>query len=273
MIVAHPNKEYPIKANLANASEIGYKNIDKVYNDVISGRSGVTEATRTDGVIEIIMYEPIPNTPNWSLCISVPKSELLSKTNYLVKHMSIIILIILIILMMITYIASRIISRPLVSISEHLNIVANADFTKEIPRKFINMNDEIGTIARAVDSMQNSIKGVVKAEIEKTNSTTEEISAGMEEAAASTEEMNAASCEIKESINIMAESVNKGLNVANSISEIAQTLKGDAISSEKKAYDVLTKMDANLKSAIEESKSIHKINILTHSILEIAHQT
>lgn len=296
-IIAHPNKDYTLKLNIADADKKGYKNTDQIYKNISMKKSGITNIVTPTGEQQVVMYKPIPDTPNWYLCISVPKADLLSKANQLIKRIIIIIAIVFLLVLLIVAYISRVISKPLVAIAEHLDVVAHADFTREVPDEYLKKDDEIGAISRAVKSMQDSIKNLVVNIIEesrklndlagesiddvntltdhmrKSGITIEEMSAGMQETASATEEMDASSLEIKNSIGKIAESSQHGLETTNSISERAKKLEKSAVDSQEKASDMIKKMDSDLNSAIEESKSVQKIGELTESILDITEQT
>ncbi len=180
---------------------------------------------------------------------------------------------------------------------EHLEVLSNADFTIEVPKEFLNKEDEIGRLAKSIHKMQNSIQtlilgvkgessnvenavvNVVKhiqelnSNIEEVASTTEELSASMEETAASTQEMNATSSEIERAVEIISVKAKEGAISAKEIDNRAKELRINFFESEKKGVTVYEETRGKLKSALEESKSVHQITTLSNTIMEITEQT
>jgi methyl-accepting chemotaxis protein len=196
-----------------------------------------------------------------------------------------------------TSIISRAISKPLGLAVNHLKLIATGDFTMDVPEEFKERKDEMGDIGRAVDSMQsslkflianvsqesNSIKLVVHSvsenvrtlnnNIEEVSATTEELSAGMEETAASTEEMNATADEIERAVQSIAKKAQVGAIEAQEINRRARDTKSNVIKSQDKALQIFSKTKEKLEIAMENSKVVEQINVLSEAIMQISSQT
>ncbi|NLB80696.1 MAG: hypothetical protein GX800_03555 [Clostridiaceae bacterium] len=157
--------------------------------------------------------------------------------------------------------------------------------------------DEIGDLMKSVNVMSKSIRNVINGVINETNNvkenilissdnltelsdriaevsnTTEEISAVTEETAASTQQMNATSVEIENAVRSIAEKAKNGSDVANEISTRAQDLKESATISQQTTNNIRNDIDAEMKKALEQSKAVKNIDVLTESILQITEQT
>lgn len=297
MVIAHPNKDYIMKLNVLQSSKQGFKGLEAGGKKMVAGDTGTQEITRPDGTRAVLMFTPIPGTPNWSLGISVPSAEFLQKGNSLIRLLMIIVAAILLILLLIVFLVSGFIAKPIKFMSEQLNILANADFTGEMPEKFVKRSDEIGILAKSMNLMKESIKALIhdvvkeaetvgenvtssfnslvelSAQIEEVSTTTEQMSAGMEETAASAEQMNATSAEIEGAVDSIAVKAQNGSLIAEEISRRAQNLKDNAVISQKTAHDIRETIDADMRTSIEQSKAVEKINVLTESILQITSQT
>lgn len=247
-------------------------------------------------VAKFVGYAPIAGT-GWSIAVTVPKTEVFARLNTL----TLIIIGITILVLAISIVASLIlasrIAKPLSLAAAQLEVVASGDFTVPVPPNFLNMKDEIGTLANAVDTMQKSlielIGGVGEAaesmvemvshvdknmvELNKgitdISATSEQISASMEETAASSEEMNASSSEIETAIDDIAKKAQDGVTTATEISQRAKTLTANAHASQEQASDVYSSTQRNLKKAIEQTKSVEQISALSDAILQITSQT
>ena len=56
---------------------------------------------------------------------------------------------------------SKAISNPLILAVKHLKLIAKGDFTMDASKEFIKRKDEIGDIAKAIETMQNSLKVLI----------------------------------------------------------------------------------------------------------------
>ncbi len=193
-------------------------------------------------------------------------------------------------------IANKIIN-PIKEITKQLKKVASGDFTIKVSDKQIQKGSEMGELARALDTMINSVKSIIigvvnssqdidtslllvndsminlGSETEDSSATVEELAAGMEETSASTEVINSALQEIKESITALSDRTEKGSIIATDIRKNASNLKKDMISAEQIADSIYQSAKSKLEEAIEESKAVEKINTLSNAILEITEQT
>lgn len=194
-------------------------------------------------------------------------------------------------------IISKSISRPLVLIANNLKLMSTGDFTINDSIVFTNRKDEIGDIANAMEVMQNSLKHLIgnvakessgiktvvgtisenmnnlNANIEEVNATTEELSAGMEETAASAQEMNATADEIERAVNSIATKAQEGAIEAQVINKRAMDTKDNVIKSQEKSMEILSKTKGKLQIAMENSKVVEQISILSESIMQISSQT
>jgi methyl-accepting chemotaxis protein len=190
-----------------------------------------------------------------------------------------------------------VISNPLKSSIKHLENVADGDFSIEVSKKSLRLKDEIGGIARAVNTMQGSVSSLISGVVSSSDfaakcadeinvsmselssnvieisAITEELSAGMQETAASTEEMNATAFEIEKAIESIAIEAGNGADSVNEIKNRAEGLKEKAIVSKDETLQIYKDAESNLAKAIERAKAVEKIKILSESILAITSQT
>ena len=194
-------------------------------------------------------------------------------------------------------IISKSITRPLALIVNNLKLMATGDFTINDLGVFTKRKDEIGDIANAIEAMQNSLKlligkvtresSAIKAvvsttsenmndlngNIEEVSATTEQLSAGMEETAASAQEMNATADEIERAVNSIAQKAQEGATEAQEINKRAMDTKYNVTKSQEKAMEILSKTKGNLQIAMENSKIVEQISVLSEAIMQISSQT
>ncbi|MEY8416980.1 methyl-accepting chemotaxis protein [Tissierella praeacuta] len=248
------------------------------------------------GVAKYMGFAPVEGT-NWLLAITAPKSEVMSEVNGLAVSMLIISIIYILIGLVITFFIAGSISNPIKEASDYLNVVATGNFTGAVPIKLMEMKDETGILANAIDTMQQSVKDIIKEvaeesfnvsqmlisidenmgqlnkSIEEISATTEELSAGTEENAASTEEMSATSTEIERAIESTASKAQEGAIMVNEINNMSQEMKKKAISSREAAIEIYRNTKIDLETAIKQSEAVNQINELSEAILEITSQT
>jgi len=271
------------------------KPLAELEKQMTEGKEGVGEYTYK-GVTKYMSFAPVPGT-RWSIAITAPKSEVMAKVNELGTIMVLIAVIFVVISIVITIFIARGISRPIKMASDCLNIVATGDFTGEVPKELLKMKDETGILANAINTMQQSIKNIIKEVVDESTSvsemltsinakmeqlnkniveisaTTEELSAGTEETSASTQEMNATSEEIEAAIEAIAAKAQKGAIAVSDVTKMSEEMKQNAISSKETAMEIYEKTRGDLQKAIEQSKEVAKINELSEAILEITSQT
>ncbi|MFZ5351665.1 MAG: methyl-accepting chemotaxis protein [Bacillota bacterium] len=189
------------------------------------------------------------------------------------------------------------ISKRVKQIVKHLNQVSKGDFSISLSTKQLRSKDEIGDISRATNVMQESFKNIIysvssesdnvnaivenvnkyiaelSGTLEDVSAATEQLSAGMQETAASTEEMNAVSVEIERSCEEMASKAHEGSDRASEISQRAISLRDNAVKSQKDTGVMYNEVRYRLEEALNRSKAIDQINILSNSIMEITDQT
>ena len=235
---------------------------------------------------------------NWVLGIEIPNSSYFSELkSFQLKYIVICLVALLLVVLSIELFSRFSIVNPIISLVNYVKIMADGDFSQTIGDKYLKRKDEMGDLAKSLNEMKSSIKEVIKGvvsesknvtdnaittgdhisklneQIEEVSSTTEEISAGMEEAAASTQEMNAMSIEIESAIESIALKAQEGTVSAVEVKKRADELKRGAELSEKNANALYSNTLSKLKSAIEESKAVEQINVLSESILAITSQT
>lgn len=287
-----------------------WQNIGKNYKEFTKGESklnafeegvfvndsGFMQYSEDDGLKMVGAYATVPTT-GWKIIVTAPSNEIYKHANTSKLISIIVILLAAVLVVVISLFAANRISKPVKTAADHLNILAEADFTKDLPDGFMNRKDEIGVLMKSVNIMSKSIRTVINDVISEANnveenilissenltelsdrisevsSTTEEMSAMAQETAAATEEMNATSLDIENAVRSIAQKAQNSSVVVSKISERALDLKESAAVSRNTTNDIRNAIDSEMKKALEQSKAVMKINVLTESILQITEQT
>lgn len=193
------------------------------------------------------------------------------------------------------YVTKNIVN-PIRIILSKLKVMASSegDLTQNID--FVS-NDEIGDLAKNFNLMQDSFRKIIRViinesrtvenKVKKTSdnigqlsllieevyATTEELSSGMEETTAATEEMSLATSGIELDIKSIATKAKSEAEKSSLVKDRAADLKNKAVYSKETATQINKETQDKLLQAIEKSKEVEKISVLSETILQIASQT
>jgi methyl-accepting chemotaxis protein len=227
----------------------------------------------------------------------IDNSEINTQVSMMILNLGVVVLIVLLIGITVAIFIGRKISKSVSAIKDHMYSMSNGDYCLKLDDKFLGYKDETGEMARAAQSMVESTRKTVQTilgesehidmsldaseknivelntSIEEVSATTEQISAQMEETAATMQEMNATSTDIESTVVSISNKAQEGLNSAKEIADRASSLKLSAKTSQENANGIYLETNKKLKDAIEQSKQIEKISILSDSIMQITSQT
>lgn len=199
--IAHSNRD------LVLAMDNNFENVKKdpklqtlvaLEKQMVEGKAGVGEYIY-DGLVKYMGFAPVQGT-NWSLALAAPKNEVLAGLNVLKVSMISFSLIFLLISIGVGFMIARLIANPIIATARHLEVIASGDLTRPTSVKYMKAKDEVGVLARAMDTMQNSIKGLLT-EIRDIGAT---LASSSEEMMVSTEESSKASEQVATVINDIA---------------------------------------------------------------------
>lgn len=185
---------------------------------------------------------------------------------------------------------------PLRTVLNKLKIIASngGDLTQRIDFK---SNDEIGELSHTFNLVQDSFRTLIKTVqtevarmkhmadatneeaatlagmIQNIYATTEEVTGAMEETAASTQKVNAAMNAIDTQVQMIAGSSKEQAQHAETTKARAAEMKENAVQSKITAEKINAETQEKLLLAIEKTKEVEKINLLTKTILDITEQT
>ena len=273
----------------------------KIISETSQGKDFYTYGNSIKKNQEVLMVAypvNLENTnTNWILCSQIPKEKILESYN---KIFNVVVAAAIASLVIVILVIGFVIKKMTTGIKyaeKQMGLLAHGDLTIEFEKKYLDKEDEIGKMFKSMSEMQTSYRDIItevktecdivlnsinvtkekmddlNTKISDVSATTEELSASMEETAASTEEINSSSSKMESVIKTMDSSVENGEKTAKEIQDRAVKLKVDAIESQEKSNNITSKMQENLRLAVDKSKAVNKINELTSRILEITEQT
>ncbi|MDD5900893.1 MAG: methyl-accepting chemotaxis protein [Lachnospiraceae bacterium] len=196
--------------------------------------------------------------------------------------------------------ANKNIVKPVKSAHSQLTEIINAirdnkgDLTCRIE---VKSNDEIGQMVDGLNSfieqlqlvmqkIQNSSKHMMVSVDEVTkgvdessqgamnvSATSQELAASMEEISATLAQISQGSGDILKRIQSMQERVVSETGNVEQIQKHAQEMNRETLENKNSAQGIFESVGITLKEAVDESRSVEKINALTSNILDIASQT
>lgn len=158
--------------------------------------------------------------------------------------------------------------------------------TDEIATLSAGINIFIETLHKIMGQINGSstqlanIVQLVSKKVEVTNENSVDISSAMENLSASMEEVSSTVENIKDNVEMadsniveLAEESHKLYDYSNGMQERAKAMEREAAENSQATSKVVNGIVESLKKAIEDSKSVEKVNSLTDEILNISSQT
>ncbi len=236
---------------------------------------------------------------------------LVAKTEYAGAHTTIrisgtnifdiiLLLVFLVILFIAFIIVQLLISKPAKKSGQQIQQIVDqiqsnqGDLTTRIP---VKTKDEIGRMTMSVNSFLEQLQGVMQKlkiesenlslsaekihnEVNDSNESANSVSAAMEEMSASMQEISATLGQIADGsdsvladIRSMNASVEEGVKLVKTIKGNANSMHQSTVSSKERTSQIALQIRRELEVALEESRSVEKINELTDEILNITSQT
>lgn len=276
---------------------IGTKMSAEVAEVVLKqGETYEGEAIVTD-ILYQTKYIPIKDSTGkviGAFFVGVEKDSMVLQVKEIITSIAVFSLVAIIIGIILAVLLVRGISKNIDKIQTSLREISAGDLTKTCD---VTSKDEIKEIADGLNSTVNNIKAMIRnvrneainidkvvdnvaenvdglnASLEDVSASTEELSAGMEETAASAQEMTATAQEIEKTVESLAKSAQTGAIEVLKISKRAVDTKQTVNEAQKKAAEIFSGTKEELEIAIENSKVVNQISVLSDSIMQITAQT
>ncbi|MCY6369459.1 methyl-accepting chemotaxis protein [Clostridium ganghwense] len=271
------------------------KALADIEKKMAAGESGTGEFYY-GGADNYIGYSPIKST-GWGMAVTAQKDDILDELGTLNTSIIILSLGALLVAAVIIWLISNNISKILVGIRNHLQILSTGDFTTKLDEKYEKREDEIGDMTKALNTMQISITkilGTIQLNSQNIDGQSSNLSAISEEFIASTENISTAIQQVAEGtgqqteelsnivlllnefsnkLNSMVNDVSEVNNMSTKISDMANSSNDDmenVVKSVEKVSDVYNEFVTKIS---EVGTNIEKINEITDLINSISEQT
>jgi methyl-accepting chemotaxis protein len=267
LMIAHPNAKAIMTLNGTNADKDGTRGMDALATRALREDAGHGTYVSAAGVEMTVFFVRVPNTPGWTLGVSVPSVEIHETVDSLIRLLLVISCLAVILSILVSALIARTIVKPIALIVQAVGSFAKGDLSLsgldfDATRKVAARRDELGDAGRSLDVLLDSLNSVVgdirtsSAEVSsgsaQLSDTAQGLSQGANEQAASIEELSA------------------------SVEELASTIRQNADNT--KQADALSRRvaqnaEASGKAVVETVASMKEIASKISIIEEIASQT
>ncbi|XER10325.1 Methyl-accepting chemotaxis protein McpA [Sporomusa aerivorans] len=231
-------------------------------------KAGLSEKKSGSSVIHddvagkrVVTYKYDART-GWLICLEVPYTMITDKTHSLMLLLGIVTLVVLgIVSCIVPFIAKRF-SRPILEMQKMAGEIARGDLTQKID---ITSRDEIGLLAKSLDTMADNLKGLVS----QVHNNAEQVAASSEELTANAEQSAAAANQIAVSITeVVRASDQESRIVAKTVAIVEQMLDriqqvaghANAVSEQSSNTAETARSGCNtVESAVQQMERMEKI--------------
>lgn len=264
---------------------------------ILSEKTTVMSTVLLDDKPYYAVASPIGNT-GLSFVINMSEAEIHESVNRTVTiNIIISLLAVAILIMMMLLIIHYLVIKPINAIITDTKRIADGDFTRDVNDKYLKRSDEIGKIANSVNCIKDEIKeivvsikdesnvidnqvrevvnnvGILSGNLQNVSATTEELAATMQETSASSAVMAETSHSIEENVKHIAQRSKEGSEAASRIRIKAEEAKKNIFTAQEKSSEIFKTSKQQLEKAINDSKVVEQIDVLSASIMQITEQT
>lgn len=279
MVVAHKDRERvknqmnPIEQ--AETDE-ALKDVATLFKKIIDDKAGVHQYTY-NGKNLIAAYQPVKGS-HWTLVITADESEVLASIPKMRMSLYMMTLIVLLLSIVVVYVVGTNMAKPIIGIKKQAETIAALDLSKDVPDKFKNRKDEIGSLAVSLQSLVDSLRAIIveiKNSAEQVASSSEELTASSQQSAIITEDVAKAIDEIAHGASNQAKSTEagteQGIVLGKSIEKDQEELVKLNQASDKVSRLVgeglleIEKLNGIAEESGRASETVHKGILLTHA--------
>lgn len=184
--------------------------------------------------------------------------------------------------------------KNIATLAKYISNACEGNFLSEISSGLLNSKDEIGVLANAAAQIRNYLikqssgaehesaalintaintLGELESGIKDISDASSKLEKLMKDSTDTSENVAAETLDIAGSVQQVASKASNGLSSVSEINQSAQEMKARFSESMENANQIFIKSRNELEKAIEESKSVEQISLLSDSIIAITSQT
>lgn len=263
--IAHPNVDNVLNGEnrIRDGKGADLAQLIALEKRMVNGEVGIG-AYLYQGINKFMAFRPVSGT-DWFVAVTVPQKELMAGINALSISICIAALLFLIISVAISALIGRNIAKPINLVASHAGIVAQGDFSQDLPRKLLHRKDEIGLLAQSFLQINTNLSGFVnqiEGSAEALAATAQQLSAGTQQISAGTQEQSGQLQQVTLSVRDLAEINHKVAASAEDAVIIADKVKTTA----DKGEAIVSDVDQGMRSITE---NMHKLDTNSQKIGQI----
>lgn len=252
-VIGHPNYEYVLNKFSPMREAVNDKSLEstaRLFKTIIADREGVKDYSY-EGNNLYAGFAPIEGT-DWIFVTVATENELLESEGRLISNIIIASAIVILIIVVITFFFGNSFTKPIIQTAKSAEKIASLDISENIDKKYLSLNNEIGTMAKANQSIIDNLRSIIG-----------EINNSSEQLAASSEELTA----------ISGQTADAAQEVSKTVQEIAHGASDQARLTEEGSFKAVTLGDniAKVKGYISSvNESSDKVSdVVDTGLLEI----
>lgn len=244
----------------------------------------------------IELYTTLHN--GMKMVLTVPQSELFSDTQSMIVRIVITIIVTLVLVIVISSLVGSHMARPIRQVTETIQNTAAFNFKATAGGdKLCSLKDETGEMARAVRQMRKELRTMVNlissscntlnsnidnllqssnhvnSMTENNSAVTEELSAAMMQTSDNTDKIRETVVRLQQNAQSMQQLSRDSQKLSRDLMDDAGKLSKNTMDATNQTQSMYEQVKRDTDIAIEHSKAVEKINLLTESIAGISEQT
>lgn len=271
------------------------KSLVELERKMVAGESGVGEY-EYNGVVKYSGYAPIKSI-GASIAIALDEDEVFAVQDKFMLALIVATIAIELLGIIIVYCISRKITTPINEATNHLELIANLDITKDAPKKYMKRKDEIGRLANALDLITNNLRAFltqVAESSEQVAASSEELTATAEQSTMASEHIASVSTEVAQnsegqlnqvlSVTSAMEEISASIEEVSSNTQVINDASGKVLDKSNIGKEEMKKVSMQMdsinnstkevqRSLLDITNSSNKMNEIVNVIKDIAEQT
>ncbi|MFW5790307.1 MAG: methyl-accepting chemotaxis protein [Bacillota bacterium] len=236
-VVAHPDQNY-----IGNQEYIEeYQGFPQIAERMLAGESA-TESLEIDDQEHQISYAPVDLT-GWSAGIVVESSAVTAPLDAVRNSSFGILLFALLIGLIVAYIVSNRISKPILEASRVSKGISEGNLNIDIDAKYLEREDEIGTLIKSTKQMMDNLKAMVS-------------------------QIISVSKQVDNSSNHMAESGQQITSISNQVGEAIQQVASGAEEQSAQVDESIRQVEELMKLIDENNQATEQMNQTANDVME-----
>ena len=153
---------------------------------------------------------------------------------------------------LVSVVLTRLVTKPLKSVIERVDKMAEGYFDRDMDKEFLSRGDEFGDMARSFDKMIRSTRGLIR----QVSQSSEQLAASSEQLTASSQQSAEAANNVAQSIQQVALGSEKQVGAVNETSAIVEEISATMEEVAATTGEMATLSNQTAKAALEGKKSI-----------------